>query len=201
MVLIRPVFGEPRMVQATPATSGGANSGRMLAAAMKRLNGVLVRTTIQENASPIATAIKVPPPQATSVLNSAFAQHGEEVGDREMGQAEALDHRIGVGERAKQQGEKRVNDQKGQDGEQRQNPRRRDHTAAATRMRLLQRALQRRCQLGQSAPLRRRLALFRPWAVSHTIGGRSAIISITPWSARWLPGARSTAAGGLAPSP
>src|SRR5450759_1926010 len=71
-----------------------------------------------------------------------------------MGQAEALDHRIGVGERAKQQGEKRVNDQKGQDGEQRQNPRRRHDTAAATRMRLLQRALQRRCQLGQSAPLR-----------------------------------------------
>ena len=64
------------MVQATPATSGGANSGRMLAAAMKRLNGVLVRTTIQENASPIVTAIKVPPPQATSVLNSASPTFG-----------------------------------------------------------------------------------------------------------------------------
>src|ERR1039458_8794802 len=76
MVLIRPVLGEPRMVQATPATSGGANSGRMLAAAMKRLNGVLVRTTIQENVSPIATAIKVPPPQATSVLNSASPTFG-----------------------------------------------------------------------------------------------------------------------------
>src|SRR5450756_676178 len=76
MVLIRPVLGEPRMVQATPATSGGANSGRMLAAAMKRLNGVLVRTTIQENISPIATAIKVPPPQATSVLNSASPTFG-----------------------------------------------------------------------------------------------------------------------------
>src|SRR5476649_1433683 len=76
MVLIRPVLGEPRMVQATPATSGGANSGRMLAAAMKPLNGVLVRTTIQENASPITTAIKVPPPQATSVLNSASATFG-----------------------------------------------------------------------------------------------------------------------------
>src|SRR5664279_2343833 len=73
MVLIRPVLGEPRMVQATPATSGGANSGRMLAAAMKPLNGVLVRTTIQENNSPITTAIAVPPPQATSVLNSASA--------------------------------------------------------------------------------------------------------------------------------
>ena len=76
MVLMRPVFGEPRMAQATPATSGGANSGRMLAAAMKPLNGVLVRTTIQENASPITTAIKVPPPQAISVLNSASATFG-----------------------------------------------------------------------------------------------------------------------------
>src|SRR5476651_47755 len=76
MVLISPVLGEPRMVQATPATSGGANNGRMLAAAMKPLNGVLVRTTIQENASPIATAIRVPPPQAISVLNSASPTFG-----------------------------------------------------------------------------------------------------------------------------
>src|SRR5580692_8794142 len=76
MVLIRPVFGEPKMVQATPATSGGANSGSMLLAAMKPLNGVLVRTTIQENASPITTAIKVPPPQTSSVLNSASATLG-----------------------------------------------------------------------------------------------------------------------------
>src|SRR5258708_19369025 len=76
MVLIRPVFGEPRIAHATPATSGGANSGRMLAAAIKPLNGVLVRTTIQENASPITTAIKVPPPQAISVLASASATFG-----------------------------------------------------------------------------------------------------------------------------
>src|SRR6202020_1185797 len=76
MVLIRPVLGDPRMVHATPATSGGANSGRMLAAAIKPLNGVLVRTTIQENASPITTAIRVPPPQATSVSNSASATLG-----------------------------------------------------------------------------------------------------------------------------
>src|SRR6202051_4173969 len=76
MVLIRPVLGEPRIAQATPATSGGANNGRMLAAAMNPLNGVLVRTTIQENASPITTAIRVPPPQATSVLNSASATFG-----------------------------------------------------------------------------------------------------------------------------
>ncbi len=155
------------MVQATPATSGGANSGRMLAAAMKRLNGVLVRTTIQENASPITTAIKVPPPHATSVLNSAsptfgLLEHGEEVGDREMGQAEALDHRIGVGERAEQQRENRINDQKGQDREQQQHPRRRQDTAASTGICLLHRALQRRCQLGQSVPLRRRLVLFLP---------------------------------------
>src|SRR3954471_13478612 len=76
MVLIRPVFGEPRIAQATPATKGGANSGRMLAAAMNPLNGVLVRTTIQENASPITTAIRVPPPQAISVLISASATLG-----------------------------------------------------------------------------------------------------------------------------
>ena len=73
---MRPVFGEPRMVQATPATSGGANSGRMLAAAMNRLHGVLVRTTIQENASPITTATAVPPPQAISVLNNASPTFG-----------------------------------------------------------------------------------------------------------------------------
>src|SRR3981189_50015 len=71
MVLVSPVLGEPRMAHATPATSGGANSGRMLAAAIKPLNGVLVRTTIQENNSPIATAIAVPPPQAINVLTRA----------------------------------------------------------------------------------------------------------------------------------
>src|ERR1700710_1717589 len=75
-VLIRPVLGDPRRVQATPATNGGANSGSMLAAAMKPLNGVLVRTTIQENASPITTAISVPPPQAINVLTSASATFG-----------------------------------------------------------------------------------------------------------------------------
>ena len=74
--MISPVFGEPRIDHATPATKGGANSGRMLAAAIRPLNGVLVRTTTQENNSPIATAMTVPPPQATSVLNSASATLG-----------------------------------------------------------------------------------------------------------------------------
>src|SRR5258705_13802490 len=76
MVLIRPVFGEPRMAHATPATSGGANSGRMLAAAIKPLKGVLVRTTIQENASPITTADKGPPPPAINGLANASATFG-----------------------------------------------------------------------------------------------------------------------------
>jgi hypothetical protein len=76
MVLIRPVFGEPRMAHATPATSGGANSGKILAAAIKPLNGVLVRTTIQENNNPITTAISVPPPQAISVFANASATFG-----------------------------------------------------------------------------------------------------------------------------
>ena len=76
MVLIRPVFGDPKMAHATPATSGGANNGKILAAAIKPLNGVLVRTTIHENNNPITTAIRVPPPQAISVFASASATFG-----------------------------------------------------------------------------------------------------------------------------
>ena len=59
------------MLQATPATSGGTNSGIMLAPAMKPLNGVLVRTTIHEKARPITTARIVPPPHAISALKKA----------------------------------------------------------------------------------------------------------------------------------
>src|SRR3954462_481275 len=70
-VLSNPVFGEARIDHATAATSGGTNSGIMLAAAMKRLHGVSVRTTTQENVSPITTASAVPPPQAISELASA----------------------------------------------------------------------------------------------------------------------------------
>src|SRR3979411_659443 len=70
-VLSSPVFGEPRITQATPATSGGANSGSMLAAAMKRLHGVLVRTTIHEKVRPIASASAGPPPQQMSEFASA----------------------------------------------------------------------------------------------------------------------------------
>src|SRR5215813_705013 len=77
-VLSSPVFGDPRIDHATPATSGGANSGRTLAAAITPRNGVLVRTTIHENRSPMTTAIAVPPPQAISVLNSASATFGLE---------------------------------------------------------------------------------------------------------------------------
>src|SRR5438552_982366 len=71
MVLMSPDFGEPRIDQATPATSGGTNSGIRLAAATKPRHGVLVRTTIQENVSPIMTARAVPPVQAIGELASA----------------------------------------------------------------------------------------------------------------------------------
>src|SRR2546421_3606361 len=71
MVLIRPDFGEPRIDQATPATSGGTNSGIRLTAATKPRHGVLVRTTIQEKASPITTASAVPPAQAISEFADA----------------------------------------------------------------------------------------------------------------------------------
>ena len=67
-VFSRPVFGEPRIDQATPATSGGTKSGIMHPAAMKPRNGVLVRTTIQENARPMVTASAVPPAQASREL-------------------------------------------------------------------------------------------------------------------------------------
>src|ERR1041384_8123090 len=70
-VLSRPVLGEARIDHATAATSGGTNSGIMLAAAMKRLHGVSVRTTTQENIRQITTASAVPPPQAISELASA----------------------------------------------------------------------------------------------------------------------------------
>src|SRR5688500_9370235 len=76
MVLMRPVFGDARMAHATPSTGGGANDGRILAAAIDLSNGVLVRTTIQENNNPITTTINVPPPQAISVFASASATFG-----------------------------------------------------------------------------------------------------------------------------
>ena len=63
--------GEARIDQATAATSGGTNSGSMLTAAMKPWHGVLVRTTTQENVSPMTTASAVPPPHAISELASA----------------------------------------------------------------------------------------------------------------------------------
>ena len=93
MVLSRPDFGEPRIDQATPATSGGTNSGSRLAAPMKPLHGVLVRTTIQEKARPIATASAVPPVQAISELASARWTLGlpstrDEVVEREVEHAE-----------------------------------------------------------------------------------------------------------------
>src|SRR5947209_16602188 len=70
-VLSSPVFGDARIDHATAATSGGTNSGIMLAAAMKRLHGVSVRTTTHEKVSPMTTASAVPPPQAIIELASA----------------------------------------------------------------------------------------------------------------------------------
>ena len=127
MVLIRPVFGEPRIAQATPATSGGANSGRMLAAAMNPLNGVLVRTTIQENASPITTAISGAAAAGDQRVDQRLGdvgvgQHDEEIGDRQMAETETVDHRIGVGQRAQQQREQRIDHQKAEDRQQQRDP-------------------------------------------------------------------------------
>src|SRR3978361_2329631 len=72
----RPVFGEPRMLQATPATKGGTNSGSMPALAIRDLQGVLVRTTTQAKDKPIRTAAVVPPPPAIRELARAAPTFG-----------------------------------------------------------------------------------------------------------------------------
>ena len=57
-------------------------------------------------------------------------QHDEEIGDREMAQADAVDHRIGVGERAEQQHQDRIDDEKAQDRQQEHNPQAGPHAPA-----------------------------------------------------------------------
>ena len=129
-MLSRPVLGEPRMPQATPATSGGTNSGIMLAPAMKPLKGVLVRTTIHEKASPITTA-RIGAAAAggerieEGEVDVLVAQHVEEMLDRRLEVAEPVDHRIGIAERAEHQHQQRVDHQEGQDEQQRADPQRR----------------------------------------------------------------------------
>ena len=123
-MLSRPVRGEARIDQATAATSGGTNSGSMLAAAMKPLQGVLVRTTTQEKVRPMTTASAVPPPQAISELASArwtlgLARTVTKFAERDVEDAEAIHHRIGVGERAQQQHGDGVDDEEGEDEQQR----------------------------------------------------------------------------------
>ena len=122
-VLSSPVFGDARIDQATAATSGGTNSGSMLAAAMKPLQGVLVRTTTHEKVSPMTTASAVPPAQAISELASAACTLGlpstvTKLAKRKVEDAKSVHHRIGVGERAQQQHRDRVGDQEGQEQQQ-----------------------------------------------------------------------------------
>ena len=75
-MLSNPVLGDPRIAHATPATSGGTNSGNMPIAAINPFAGVSVRTTIQAKNKPITTAIAVPPAQAISELASATCTFG-----------------------------------------------------------------------------------------------------------------------------
>ena len=120
MVLMSPVFGEPRIDQATPATRGGTNSGIMLAAAMNPLQGVLVRTTIHENVSPMTTAST----RAAGAgdervgechMDVGVAENRDEIVERDVDHAEPVHHRIGVGQRPEQQHRDRIDDQKRQD--------------------------------------------------------------------------------------
>ncbi|WGR91122.1 hypothetical protein MTX20_21335 [Bradyrhizobium sp. ISRA435] len=102
------------------------------------MNGVLVRTTIQENKSPIATAMAVPPTAGDQRVEQRLSdirvgEHGEEVGDRQVAEAEtdAVDHRIGVGKRAEQQHEDGIDDQEGQQRQQRRDPEAGERTATS----------------------------------------------------------------------
>ena len=54
-------------------------------------------------------------------------QHDQEIGDREVAEAEAVDHRIGVGQGAQQQGKQRIDHQKGQDRQQQRHPQARQY--------------------------------------------------------------------------
>ena len=61
------------------------------------------------------------------MLNSASAtfglvEHGQEIADRQMLQAEAVDHRIGVGQRAQQQREHGVDHEETEDRQQKRDP-------------------------------------------------------------------------------
>ena len=123
----KPVLGEPRMLQATPATSGGTNSGSIPTLAMKPLQGVLVRTTTQAKDRPITTATSVPPPHAISEFVKRRADIGvgydrEEIADGQVGQVIALDDRICRRQRPDQQHRGWIQDQKAEDGDQHRRP-------------------------------------------------------------------------------
>jgi len=59
-----------------------------------------------------------------------IGQHRDEVGDGEMAQAEAFDHRIGIGQRAQQQCEHGIDNEEGQDRQQQRHPKAGPYAAA-----------------------------------------------------------------------
>jgi len=124
MVLSRPDFGEPRIDQATPATSGGTNNGTRLAAPMKPFHGVLVRTTIHENASPDRDRERPCPRCRRSASSPAHGGHWRcrarltKLSSERIEHAEPVYHRVGVGERTQEQHRDRVEDKKCQHGKE-----------------------------------------------------------------------------------
>jgi len=54
--------------------------------------------------------------------NIRVGKHHEEIGDRQMAETKTVDHRIGVGQRAQQQREQRINHQKAEDRQQQRDP-------------------------------------------------------------------------------
>jgi hypothetical protein len=87
----------------------------------------LVRTTIQENNNPTTTRDQGAAAAGNQRIrqrlrNIRVRQHGEKVRDRKVTERDALDHRIGVGERAEQQHQDRIDDQKAEDRQQERDP-------------------------------------------------------------------------------
>ncbi len=122
-VLSRPVRGEARIDQATAATSGGTNSGSMLAAEMNPLQGVFgahhhpgegEADDHRQSRAAAAGDQRIGQRQ----VDIRIGQDGGEVRERDVEDAEPVHHRIGIGERAQQQHGDGIDDEEGEDQEQ-----------------------------------------------------------------------------------
>ncbi len=123
MVLMSPDLGEPRIDQATPATSGGTNNGSRLAPPMKRLprrvgahddprKGETDRHRQQRAARAGDQRV------GECEVDVRIGEDRQEILERQIEYAKPIHHRIGVGERAEQQHRHRIEHEKREHDEQ-----------------------------------------------------------------------------------